>query len=198
MHPDFTVYAYTVTLQPKYYDFMPKEQVELILNDLNSVSQYVDMDMRFELTEKGNIHAHGVVQLKRIIYPGYSQMVQIKSMFRNRNKYKIGFVKVEDIHDMAGWYTYCTKDEHIFHTQVPKNTIQHMYSKVMFTSVGEIVNSGLAKVRNSTVGETDGQPVARSVQIKQTVNHKGNVKEKVKKPKKIRKVRKSKKEILNS
>lgn len=194
MHPDFTVYAYTVTLQPKYYDFMPKEQVDLILNDLNSVSQYVDMDMRFELTEKGNIHAHGVVQLKRIIYPGYSQMVQIKSMFRNRIKYKIGFVKVEDIHDMAGWYTYCTKDEHIFHTQVPNNTIQHMYSKIMFTGVKPEEEDKENLERSSIVIKH----TMVSKKIETTVEHHGNVKEKVKKPKKIRKVRKSKKEILNS
>lgn len=99
-------HAITVTLKPKYYSRTIGEQYHLVRNEIEDI-QNIEYNLIFELTSSFNVHAHGIVKLKKV--NRYSELRQLYDIFRRC--ISIGFVCIKPIDDIKKWTEYCYKDK---------------------------------------------------------------------------------------
>lgn len=99
-----TKYGITITLKPQFYDKDLKEQYNLLYYDLDylCLHNHHKYHVVIEVTEKGNIHGHGIVM------SNHSNMQKLEKEIKD-NSECIGFIALRTITDIKGWSAYCSK-----------------------------------------------------------------------------------------
>jgi len=98
-------YACTFTLRPNMYRHSLKKQYDLLKSAVESVPFYLSLVC--ELTNSGNIHAHGIIkEVAKTVQGSFKQY--ILEYFRG-NKV-IGYICLKPITDKDKWVKYCLKN----------------------------------------------------------------------------------------
>lgn len=98
-------YAITITLNPKLFKLTTRQQFEKTANEIVKFMKTMTTKLTLvtEVTEKYNIHYHGVfvTDRKNIQY-------KINNMVRGHKLF--GFVMIKPVTDLGGWVEYLGKD----------------------------------------------------------------------------------------
>lgn len=97
--------AITITLRPAVFRHSIKKQYDLLHNAVLDCPFFVSLVA--ELTNSGNLHAHGIVsEFRDTTYGSFKQYV----IEHFRSSKVIGFICLKEMDNRAKWFNYCLKN----------------------------------------------------------------------------------------
>lgn len=104
-------FAITLTLHPRCYKLLPRNQYRQAVRELNNIlsnNEQIAFDfIEPELTKSSNIHFHGVINYTSDGLKKAFCMMRIYDLYRRSNI--IGIIYLKEIEDYPGWKDYCYK-----------------------------------------------------------------------------------------